>query len=126
MSPVASRQAAGSSIGASINLSGDSIGDASVVDFILAEIATARGDPSCLTFEVTETSAIGNLDRARVLAQQLSELGCFFALDDLCESFGVFSYLKHLPLDVIKIDGEFIRALVRSPQDQVTVRAIVD
>ncbi|MEA2294853.1 MAG: hypothetical protein QOE86_2492 [Solirubrobacteraceae bacterium] len=123
---LALRQAQGSAIGASINLSGPSIGDASVVDFILAEIANAGVDPSSLMFEVTETTAIGNLDRARVLAQQLSELGCDFALDDFGAGFGSFAYLKHLPLDVIKIDGEFIRSLTRSTQDQVTVRAIVD
>jgi diguanylate cyclase (GGDEF)-like protein len=123
---LAARQAEGSRVGASINLSGPSIGDARVVDFILAEIANAGVDPSSLMFEVTETTAIGNLDRARVLAQQLSELGCDFALDDFGAGFGSFAYLKHLPLDVIKIDGEFIRTLTRSTQDQVTVRAIVD
>jgi diguanylate cyclase (GGDEF)-like protein len=123
---LAARQAGGSKVGASINLSGPSIGDARVIDFILGEIANAGVDPSALMFEVTETTAIGNLDRARVLAQQLSELGCDFALDDFGAGFGSFAYLKHLPLDVIKIDGEFIRTLTRSTQDQVTVRAIVD
>ena len=123
---LAARRAAGSSIGAGVNLSGDSISDASVIDYILAEIANAGIDPGCLTFEVTETAAIGNLDRARRLARQLSELGCGFALDDFGAGFGSFAYLKHLPLDLIKIDGDFIRTLPSSPQDQVTVRAIVD
>ena len=120
------RQAAGSPVGASVNLSGASLGDASVIDFVVEEIRASGVDPARLTFEVTETTAIGNLERARVLAQQLAELGCGFALDDFGAGFGSFAYLKHLPLDVIKIDGDFIRTLPDSPQDQVTVRAIVD
>ncbi len=123
---LAERQAAGSSLGLEVNLSGESISDASVVDFIVSEIGNADIDPTALVFEVTETAAIGNLERARRLAQQLAELGCAFALDDFGAGFGSFSYLKHLPLDIIKIDGEFVRQLPRSRHDQVTVRAIVD
>ncbi len=123
---LAERQAAGSPLGMEVNLSGESISDASVVDFIIAEIGNADIDPTALVFEVTETAAIGNLERACQLAQQLAGLGCAFALDDFGAGFGSFSYLKHLPLDIIKIDGEFVRQLPRSRHDQVTVRAIVD
>jgi diguanylate cyclase (GGDEF)-like protein/PAS domain S-box-containing protein len=109
-----------------VNLSGDSISDTSVVDFIVAEIERAAIDPSLLIFEVTETSAISNLERARALASRLTTLGCGFALDDFGAGFGSFAYLKHLPLDIIKIDGQFIRGLCESEADQVTVRAMVD
>jgi EAL domain-containing protein (putative c-di-GMP-specific phosphodiesterase class I) len=120
------RQAAGNRVGAEVNLSGDSISDASVVDYIVSEIGNAGIDPARLTFEVTETAAIGNLDRARRLASQLAALGCAFALDDFGAGFGSFAYLKHLPLDIIKIDGQFIRGLPSSSADQVTVSAMVD
>jgi diguanylate cyclase (GGDEF)-like protein/PAS domain S-box-containing protein len=120
------RAAAGRAAPLELNLSGDSISDPSVVDFIVAEIEAADIDPALLIFEVTETSAIGNLEHARVLAERLAALGCGFALDDFGAGFGSFAYLKHLPLDVIKIDGQFIRGLCRSRADQVTVRAMVD
>jgi diguanylate cyclase (GGDEF)-like protein len=109
-----------------VNLSGDSLTDPATVDFIVSEINNSAIDPRQLVFEVTETAAISNLDRARRLALRLSELGCAFALDDFGAGFASFAYLKHLPLDVIKIDGEFIRSLLTSRHDQVTVQAIVD
>lgn len=120
------RQAAGDMRTAEVNLSGDSISDPSVVDFIVAQVRGAAIDPSSLIFEVTETSAIGNLEHARVLAERLTALGCGFALDDFGSGFGSFAYLKHLPLGIIKIDGQFVRGLSGSHADQVTVRAIVD
>ena len=108
-----------------VNLSGESISDPAAVDAIIAAVDGASVDASRLIFEVTETSAIGNLDQARGLAERLTQLGCGFALDDFGAGFGSFAYLKHLPLDIIKIDGEFIRGLRTSRTDQVTVRAIV-
>ncbi len=119
------RQAAGIDLGLEVNLSGTTIGDRDVVDFITASVRNARIDPRALTFEVTETEAIVNIDRARLLSQQLSALGCQFALDDFGAGFGSFFYLKHLPFDVIKIDGDFIKALRTSKTDQLTIQAIV-
>jgi diguanylate cyclase (GGDEF)-like protein/PAS domain S-box-containing protein len=119
------RQAAGIDLGLEVNLSGTSIGDRDVVDFITASVRNARIDPRALTFEVTETEAIVNIDRARLLSQQLSGLGCQFALDDFGSGFGSFYYLKHLPFDVVKIDGDFIKALKTSKTDQLTIEAIV-
>jgi EAL domain-containing protein (putative c-di-GMP-specific phosphodiesterase class I) len=119
------RQAAGIKLGLEVNLSGTSIGDREVVDFITASVRNARIDPRALTFEVTETEAIVNIDRARLLSQQLSALGCQFALDDFGAGFGSFYYLKHLPFDVVKIDGDFIKALHTSRTDQLTIQAIV-
>ena len=123
---LAARQAAGDERALEVNLSGDSISDPSVVDFIVAQVQHAAVDPARLIFEVTETSAIGNLEQARDLAERLTDLGCGFALDDFGAGFGSFAYLKHLPLGIIKIDGQFVRGLRSSHADQVTVRAIVD
>ncbi len=108
---LAARQSAGIAIGMEVNLSGTSIGDSTVIDFIAESVRSSGIDPTALTFEVTETEAIVNIDRARVLSRQLSSLGCKFALDDFGAGFGSFYYLKHLPFDVVKIDGDFIKSL---------------
>jgi EAL domain-containing protein (putative c-di-GMP-specific phosphodiesterase class I) len=81
--------------------------------------------PSSLVFEITETAAITQMDQARAFAARVSELGCGFALDDFGAGYGSFYYLKHLPFDYLKIDGEFIRQLATSQVDQTIVRAIV-
>jgi len=122
---LASRQAAGLFLDLEVNLSGGSISDPTVIDFIVSEVRNAPIDPRCLTIEVTETAAITNIERARALAQSLADLGCRFALDDFGSGFGSFYYLKHLPFDVVKIDGEFIKELERSRHDKLTVQAIV-
>jgi diguanylate cyclase (GGDEF)-like protein/PAS domain S-box-containing protein len=122
---LAERQAAGITLGMEVNLSGTSIGDSVVIDFIADSVRNSGIDPTALTFEVTETEAIVNVDRARVLSRRLSSLGCQFALDDFGAGFGSFYYLKHLPFDVVKIDGDFIKSLPASRTDQLTVQAIV-
>jgi diguanylate cyclase (GGDEF)-like protein/PAS domain S-box-containing protein len=122
---LAERQRSGIRLGMEVNLSGTSISDPAVIDFIADSVRAAGIDPTALIFEVTETEAIVNIDRARVLSRQLSSLGCKFALDDFGAGFGSFYYLKHLPFDVVKIDGDFIKALPTSTSDQLTVQAIV-
>jgi diguanylate cyclase (GGDEF)-like protein/PAS domain S-box-containing protein len=112
-------------LGLDVNLSGASITDPTVMDFIAAEVRNAPIDPTCLIFEVTETAAIANVERARSLARGLADLGCQFALDDFGSGFGSFYYLKHLPFDVVKIDGDFIKELPTTRTDQLTVQAIV-
>jgi diguanylate cyclase (GGDEF)-like protein/PAS domain S-box-containing protein len=120
------RQAAGIELGMEVNLSGTSLGDPEVVDFIVASVRNAQIDPRALTFEVTETEAIVNIGRARLLSHQLANLGCQFALDNFGSGFGSFYYLKHLPFDVVKIDGDFVKALATSRTDQLTVKAMVE
>jgi EAL domain-containing protein (putative c-di-GMP-specific phosphodiesterase class I) len=86
----------------------------------------AAVDPKQLIFEVTETAAIGNMAAARGCAERLRALGCRFALDDFGAGFGSFYYLKHLPFDFIKIDGEFVRSCTIDPTDRLVVRAVVE
>ena len=109
-----------------INLSGRSVGDPELPKQLEADLRESGVDPTKLIFEITETAAIANMTDAAAFARRLSSLGCRFALDDFGAGFGSFYYLKHLPLDYLKIDGDFIENLVRSPMDQRMVKAMVD
>jgi EAL domain-containing protein (putative c-di-GMP-specific phosphodiesterase class I) len=82
-------------------------------------------DPSKLVFEVTETAAVADIDQARKFAESLNRVGCRFALDDFGSGFASFYYLKHLPISYLKIDGEFVKDLPRSPTDQLVIKALV-
>ncbi len=109
-----------------INLSGSSITDAGVLEFIERSFDTSDAFPGAITFEITETAAIRNFETAAAFADRLTEFGCSIAIDDYGVGFGPFYYLKHLPFDLIKIDGDFIRDLPRNDADQLTVKAIVE
>ncbi len=117
---------AGRDVLVEINLSGKSMEDPELPQLVEAELEATGIDPSLLIFEVTETMAIANLDKARELAEGLTRLGCRFALDDFGVGFASFYYLKHLPISYLKIDGDFIRDLPRSRTDQLVVRALVE
>jgi EAL domain-containing protein (putative c-di-GMP-specific phosphodiesterase class I) len=108
-----------------VNLSGKSIGDPAVAALIEDAIESASIDPSRLVFELTETAAIANIEEAKAFARRLQARGCGLALDDFGAGFGSFYYLKSLPFDYFKIDGDFIRDLVASPMDRLVVAAIV-
>jgi len=75
--------------------------------------------------ELTETAAISDMARAKAFCAGVQALGCAVALDDFGAGFGSFQYLKHLPFNYLKIDGEFIRGLTRSRTDQLVVKALV-
>jgi diguanylate cyclase (GGDEF)-like protein/PAS domain S-box-containing protein len=107
-----------------VNVSGASLGDGEIRRIVEAAVA-AGVRPDLLTFEVTETAAVRNIDDARSFADQLKRLGCAFALDDFGTGYGSLVYLKHLPVSLLKIDIEFVRDLVHSQTDQRLVRAIV-
>ena len=109
-----------------VNLSGHSICDPELPELIEAELTKAPIDPAQLVFEITETAAIANMDEARALATRIRRWGCRFALDDFGAGFGSFYYLKYLPVDYLKIDGEFIRNLDSSEIDQRMVSAMVE
>jgi EAL domain-containing protein (putative c-di-GMP-specific phosphodiesterase class I) len=107
-----------------VNISGASVTDPELLALVQRELTLAEIDPSCLTFEITETAAIADIKLAQRFAGCLGELGCGFALDDFGAGYGSFFYLKHIPFDTLKIDGEFIRGLVRCERDQIMVKAI--
>ena len=86
-----------------------------------ARAPTRRGS----SFEITETALMEKTEVAVALAEHLRELGCRFALDDFGSGYGGFHYLKHLPMDFLKIDREFIRDARTSEGDQHVIRAIV-
>ncbi|HEX2017005.1 MAG TPA: EAL domain-containing protein, partial [Solirubrobacteraceae bacterium] len=108
-----------------VNLSGASLTDSGVLAVVEEELAAHPIGSAGLVFEVTETAAIINIDQAKRFAGRLAELGCAFALDDFGAGFGSFYYLKHLPFDYMKIDGDFVRELPSSRADQLTIQAIV-
>jgi diguanylate cyclase (GGDEF)-like protein len=109
----------------SVNLSGPSVGDPEVLALIEAEMATLPHPRGSFVLEVTETAAIVDIERARRFAERLQSLGCSFALDDFGSGYGSFAYLKQLPFDVLKIDGQFVRQLADSAEDQAFVTALV-
>jgi diguanylate cyclase (GGDEF)-like protein/PAS domain S-box-containing protein len=111
----------------SVNLSGESVaGDPDLLRLIRAELDAAQVAPSKLIFEVTETAAIANILEAREFALGVRRMGCGLALDDFGTGFGSFYHLKHLPVDYLKIDREFVHDLPQSRVDQRLVRSIVE
>jgi diguanylate cyclase (GGDEF)-like protein/PAS domain S-box-containing protein len=118
--------AAGRDIALAVNLSGRTMGDPGLGEYLESLLAARPIQAGRLVIEVTETAAIVNIDRARRLAERLHALGCRFALDDFGAGFASFYYLKHLAFDYLKIDGEFVRQLVHDPTDQLVIEAVVN
>ncbi len=119
---IANSEDAGRPLSYEVNLSALTLTDRKFPEWIAQRVRRAQIDPGRLMFEITETAAIANLQRARDFAEVLRGVGCGFALDDFGAGFASFSYLKHIPLDALKIDGEFIRNLRTNHTDQVLVR----
>ncbi len=107
-----------------INLSGASINDDSFIDFLAQQFTLYSVPPEVICFEITETIAITNLGKAGKLIGKLKHLGCRFALDDFGSGMSSFAYLKNLPVDYLKIDGEFIKDIVDDPTDLALTEAI--
>jgi diguanylate cyclase (GGDEF)-like protein/PAS domain S-box-containing protein len=123
---LAEQQAAGNEVVLCVNLSAKSVTDPRLPDHIADELSAHGADGRGLCFEVTETAAVVNIDRARQFARRIAELGCEFALDDFGAGFASFYYLKHLAFDLLKIDGEFVTDLANSLTNQLVVKAVVD
>jgi diguanylate cyclase (GGDEF)-like protein len=122
---IGERQRAGSPVSLHMNISGVSMTDLSVLEFIERRLDEGEADPARCTFEITQTARVADYDTAAGFADRLSEFGCEVAIDDYGAGFGPFAYLQRVPFDVIKIDGAFIRDLTRNDADQLTVKAIV-
>jgi diguanylate cyclase (GGDEF)-like protein len=109
-----------------VNLSGQTLGDLSFHNEVIAllENSNVRADRIC--FEITETSAIANLSNATLFMQRLKQHGCTFALDDFGSGLSSFAYLKSLPVDFVKIDGLFVKDILSDPVDRAMVKAIIE
>lgn len=108
-----------------VNLSGASLGDEALMADLAAELER-RGDVAGrVIFEITETTAIANLDAAQAFTARLAPLGARFALDDFGTGFGSVTYLQRLPVDCLKIDTSFVRGARWRSEDLAVVRAIV-
>jgi EAL domain-containing protein (putative c-di-GMP-specific phosphodiesterase class I) len=108
----------------SINLSGTTLNDARFLDYLLAELTAAAIPPAALCFEITETAAIANLTKVVAFMRALKARGCRFSLDDFGTGLSSLTYLKNLPVDYVKIDGHFVRNVIRDPADESVVEAI--
>lgn len=109
-----------------VNISGRSFNDPSLPQFIAAELARREVAANRLLVELTETSAVSDLTDAQRFIAALKKTGCKVCLDDFGAGFSSFTYLKHLDVDVLKIDGEFVRNLTRERENSVFVKSIVD
>ncbi|HET8955224.1 MAG TPA: EAL domain-containing protein [Solirubrobacterales bacterium] len=122
---IGERERAGAPVSLHMNISGASMTDLSVLEFIERRLDEGEADPARCTFEITQTARVEDYDTAAGFADRLTEFGCEVAIDDYGAGFGPFAYLQKFPFDVIKIDGAFIRDLPRNDADQLTVKAIV-
>jgi EAL domain-containing protein (putative c-di-GMP-specific phosphodiesterase class I) len=108
-----------------MNVSALSVTDGGMLDQIERQLVLEGVDPARLIVEVTETASISDMERARAFCAGVQTLGCAVALDDFGAGFGSFQYLKQLPFRYLKIDGDFIRGLPGSLNDQLVVKALV-
>jgi len=109
-----------------INLSGQSLINNDFLELITSQLEKSGVEASRICFEVTETVAISNLTAAITFISRLKAIGCRFALDDFGSGLSSFGYLKNLPVDYLKIDGMFVKDIVKDPIDYAMVRSIND
>lgn len=109
-----------------INLSGLVIDTSVLLPLLESTIAEYEVDANAIIFEITETVAVSNLQQAKEMMHSIKALGCRFSLDDFGVGFSSFNYMRELPVDIIKIDGIFIKNLDKNADDQLFVKALVD
>lgn len=107
-----------------INLSGITLGDEMALHKIAQRMQSTTVPAEKICFEITETTAVTNLNAAKHFISTLRDIGCSFALDDFGAGMSSFTYLKNLDVDYVKIDGSFVRNIVHDPIDHATVTAI--
>ncbi len=108
----------------SINLSAQSLSDEDFLEDVLDYLETSGVDTRRIFFEITETTAVANLSRALHFIEAVKDMGCRFILDDFGSGFSSFAYLKNLPVDILKIDGEFVRSMESDPIRRAMVASI--
>jgi diguanylate cyclase (GGDEF)-like protein/PAS domain S-box-containing protein len=108
----------------SINLSGQSLGDEKFLPFVIDQFRMSGLDATKICFEITETAAIASYSQANRFINALKDLGCQFALDDFGTGLSSFGYLKHFPVDYLKIDGSFVKEILHDAIDREMVRSI--
>ncbi|HTW75442.1 MAG TPA: bifunctional diguanylate cyclase/phosphodiesterase [Steroidobacteraceae bacterium] len=107
-----------------INFSGQSLQDAEFTEHVAKLIEDSGINPAALCFELTESAAIGNLAHAEVLMRRLRKLGCNIALDDFGTGLSSLAYLRTLPIGMLKIDGSFVRDVLKDPRAESMVQTI--
>ncbi len=107
-----------------INLSGQSLQDATFLDFVIEQIESSGTSPAILCFELTETATMGNLQKAQDFIRKLQGLGCRFSLDDFGTGVSSLAYLKDLSVNYLKIDGSFVRDAIENPRSESMIKAI--
>ena len=100
------------------------IADLGFLEFIIEKFNKTKINPNSICFEITETAAIANLNKALQFIERLKKEGCLFALDDFGSGLSSFAYLKTLPIDYLKIDGMFVKDIVDDPSDLAIVKSI--
>ena len=108
-----------------INVSAQSLADDNFLDHVQSAVKESGISPESLCFEITESAAVRNLDRARRFIRVLRKMGCQLALDDFGTGYCSFAYLKDLPVQYIKIDGVFVRDILENPLSETIVAATV-
>jgi len=107
-----------------INFSGQSLGDAGFTDHVAALIQSSGINPAALCFELTESAAVGNLKHAEELMRRFRKLGCGIALDDFGTGLSSLAYLRSLPINMLKIDGSFVRDVLRDPKAESMIQVV--
>jgi EAL domain-containing protein (putative c-di-GMP-specific phosphodiesterase class I) len=114
----------GRALGFAINVSGPSLNDEAFGDFLLEQVSGSGLDPELLCFEITENATVANLARAESLMRRLRHIGCGVALDDFGNGLSSLSCLRSLPVTMLKIDGSFVRDVLKDARAESMVRAI--
>jgi diguanylate cyclase (GGDEF)-like protein/PAS domain S-box-containing protein len=120
------RQRSGNPVALAVNVSSATMNRPEIGDHVVSELRAGGVSPELLTVELSETGRSSDLPLSREFAQRLHEGGCKLALDDFGAAFATLQFVKHIPFDIIKIDGEYIRELPSSPADQLIVKAVTE